>query len=260
MNSEVSTAPNQDVDAIARRARLVLLGCSAWLWVLVILPMVELGLGGVAGITSAVAFPACVVVGVWIDALARGRTRWAMRRGAEALLFAAAPLALVAALERPDLAEREVLGPLHVSLVVLAVAAYLASVAWLASTHAARRPAQAHPLPPSARIVEPAWPRAVRAMLLGLVTLGAIGLLAIAPLLDGVAARTARHGASAETAALLAGVLGMTLGVTTLGAVVAPALRARSASDRIPTRGRGLVSIALAVLSVAAWVWLHRAG
>jgi hypothetical protein len=221
--------------------------------------MLELGIGGLPRAFFAVLFPLTVVLGLALDELAHQRAEAWARRLAEAVLFGGAPLVIVASLAtRPELTNREVLGPPHVALLVLAAAAYLGANAQLGASHAPRRRAQAHPLPASARIAEPRWPRALRSALLGVAGTSAVALVALAPLATGHAARVARFGIEgAETAALLAGAIGTALGVLTLGAIVAPAMRARPAADQVPSRWRGGASLVLSLLAFAAWLWLE---
>ncbi len=246
-----------------RRARLWVAGTALWLWVLAtLLPMLELGIGGLMGGLFAVLLPVTVLVGLVLDEVAHHRAEAWARRLAEAVLLGGAPLAVVASLAtRGELTSREVLGPMHVALVVLAAAAYLAANAQLSASHTPRRRARAFPLPASARIAEPRWPRALRRALVGATAISAVALVAFAPLATGHATRVARYGLEgAETAALLASAIGTALGVVTLGAIVAPAMRARPTTDRVPARWRGGASIVLAILAFAAWLWLEARG
>ncbi|MBN8616422.1 MAG: hypothetical protein J0L92_37900, partial [Deltaproteobacteria bacterium] len=98
----------------------------------------------------------------------------------------------------------------------------------------------------------------VRALLLGTTALASIALVAVAPIWSGHAARLARYGIDgADTAALLGGVLGLASGIVVLGVIVAPALRARSGADRLPSRYGTLGWIAVAAFAaVLAGIWL----
>lgn len=244
-----------------RRAHVMVLGSALWIWLLAVaLPMLELGIGGWAGALTSLGFPLVVALGLGLDRMAFPRDTPSTRRLTEAVLFGIAPLFLVAALAaRTELVPREVLGTLHAALIAGASAAYLAAVAHLSTTHAHERRARPQPLPPSARIVEPRWPRALRGLLVGGTALAALALVAVAPLVTGHATRLARYGIDgAETAALLAAVLGLAAGIVALGAIVAPALRARSGADRLPSRLGPLGWIAVAIVATALWAWLER--
>lgn len=244
-----------------RRARTWVAGAALWLWVLAsLLPMLELGVGGLFRGSLALAFPAMVLLGLVLDELAHRRHGHG-RRISEAVLFGLAPLAVVASLAgRPELTSREVLGPSHVAFVVLAAATYLGTNAMLAASHLPRRRARAHPLPTSARIVERRWPRVLRWALIASVAFAGVAFVALAPLVTGQAGRAARYGVDgAETAALLASTVGTALGVVTLGWIVAPSMRARGAVDTVPSRWRGLAPLGIAALAFAAWAWLEAA-
>ncbi len=257
---EVEVVAARATPARRRRAHVVVLGTALWIWLLaVVLPMIELGVGGWGGALVALGFPIVIALGLGLDQAAFPRKTAFLRRVAEAALFGLAPLVLVAALaSRAELVSREVLGPLHAALLTGAAATYLAAVAHLSTTHAMQRQAAPQSLPPSARIVEPRWPRWIRALLVGTAALAAIALVAVAPLLSGHATRLARFGIDgAETAALLAGVLGLACGVITLGVMVAPSLRARSSVDRVPSRYGPLGWVVLALAFTLAWAWLE---
>jgi hypothetical protein len=221
--------------------------------------MLELGVGGLLQVLLLATFPIAVAVGLALDEVSSRRPDLCPRRLSEVVLLGGAPLAIVASLTtRADLTSREILGPMHVALVVVAAAAYLGACAQQSTSRSPRRLANAHPLPASARIVEPRWARAIRRGLVGAVGLGAIAFVALAPLATGHAARVSRFGADgAETAALLASALGTALGIVTLGAIVAPAMRARSAADRVPKRWGGSTSVIIAIVAFAAWLWLE---
>jgi hypothetical protein len=256
---ETETRAAKPPPRLRNRARVWVAGTALWLWVLAsLLPMLELGIGGLIQALFAVLFPLTVLLGLALDELAQRRSEPWARRLAETILLGGAPLVVVASLAtRTELTSREVLGPTHVALVVLAAAAYLGANAQLSASHAPRRRAQAHPLPPSARIAEPRWPRTLRLVLVATTATSAVALVAFAPLATGHAARVARYGLDgAEAAALLASAVGTALGVLILGAVVAPAMRARPAADRLPARWRGSASILVAVLAFAGWLWL----
>lgn len=245
-----------------RRALVVVVGSALWVWLLAaVLPMVELGLGGWLGVLRFLVFPAAFALGLALDEVAwrDRRARW--RRISEVALFGLAPFVLVAVLApHGELVSREVLGPLHAALLTGATVVYLVAVAHLATTHALSREARPEPLPPSARLVSPRWQTAVRRALVGATTVGAIALVGAAPLLSGHAHRVARFGIDgAESAALLASVIGLAGGVVALGVIVAPALRARTASDRTTSDWRAVGLVVLAAVALAAWGWLtHR--
>jgi len=247
--------------ALRGRARLVVAFVASWLWALALgLPALEVGFGGWARGALSLAFPLCVAVGLALDAWAFD-LRGAMPLGARAaqvILLALAPATLVGAVaSRAELTAREVLGPAHLGLLVLASGSYVATVAWLGAVRAERRTARSQPLSASSLAVEGAWPRRLRRSLVGAALLSAVGLVAVAPIWAGHAARVARHGLDgADTAALLATVVGLALSITVLGAILAPAMRARTAVV-VPSRWRGAVWIGLALTSVLAW-WLIR--
>lgn len=245
-----------------RRARTWVGGSALWLWILAdLLPMLELGVGGLFRGGLALALPATVLLGLGLDELAHRRKSEQGRRGSEAVLFGLAPLTVVASLaSRPELTSREVLGPSHVAFVVLAAATYLGANASLAASHLPRRRARAHRLPAAARIVETRWPRVLRWALIASVAIAGVAFVALAPLVTGHAGRAARYGIDgAETAALLASAVGTALGVVTLGWIVAPSMRARGAVDTVPSRWRGLAPLGIAALAFAAWAWLEAA-
>jgi len=243
------------------RARLAVAVLAAWLWALALgIPALEVGFGGWARGALSMAFPLSVGVGVALDAWSLGGARAAPLRpgAAQALLLVVSPAALAGALaSRSELTAREVLGPAHLVLLVLASGSYLAAVAWLGAVRAERRTARSQPLSPSSMAVDGAWQRWLRRSLVGATLLSAVGLVAVAPIWTGHAARVARHGIDgADTAALLATVVGLALAITVLGAILAPAMRVRTTAVG-PSRWRGAVWVGLALMSVLAW-WLIK--
>lgn len=261
MEHETVEAP--PARALRARARLVVALVAAWLWALSVgLPAVEVGLGGWARGALALVFPLVVAAALVLEVLpvedvSRGPT--STGRVVEVLLFALAPASLAGALaSRSELTAREVMGPLHLTLLVVASASYLAAVGWLSSVRADRRTGRAQPLPPSSLASDAGWARAVRVALVSLAVLASIALVAVAPVWTGHAARTSRFGLDgADTAALLATVVGLALAVAALGGVVAPALRAPASAPALP-RSRGLAWIGLALASLLAWWLLER--
>lgn len=226
-------------------------GAAAWLWVLaVLLPIAELGFGGTVGAVLAASFPVCVAMALLAERL---EARQAIVQGA---LLVLAPLGLVASLAHHEaLASREVLGAVHASLLLVAAGVYVASIGHAASARVPRRAARSQALPPSSRLSLPSWPRRVRGVLVGLAALGSVALVAIVPLMTGHAARVERHGfEGADSALLLAGAVGVALGVMVLGGIVGPALRARNVDTR--SRWRGLLWLGVALSAAAAWAWL----
>ncbi len=245
------------------RARLAVAVLAAWLWALALgLPALEVGFGGWARGALSLAFPLCVGLGLALEAssLAAAGAPPLAARAAQALLLVIAPAALAGALaSRSELTAREVLGPAHLGLLVLASGSYVAGVAWLDAARAERRTVRSQPLSPSSMASEAAWPRWLRRALLGAALLWSVGLVAVAPIWTGHAARVARHGIEgADTAALLATVVGLALTITVLGAILAPAMRVRTTAV-VPSRWRGAVWVGLALTSVLAWWLIERA-
>lgn len=255
-----SSDPPQRSDDVVPRAPTVVALTAGWVWSLVALfPSFELGIGSPLAAGLAVGFPLVVAVALGLDVLGGpGRAR----RASSFLMLGVAPVALVGPLAvRSDLVAADVLGPLHLTAMALAAGSYLGAAAWLAHAHEPRRSARAQALPPSSLVRPAAWPRMVRAALIALTSLGALALVTVAPGWGGQVLRVARHGEEgAESAAALATVVGLVVGVTVLGAAVAPALRARQASGpTLPARARTPVWLGLAILSLATWWLLVRA-
>ena len=253
---------------LSARARAFVLGAAGWLWLLAtLLPMLELGVGGRSGVLGALVFPATVRLGLALEVLAHGRSALRLRRLSDAVLLGVAPLGLVGSLSiRPELTGRDVLGPPHVALMIVATAFYLGSCAHLSALRATPRRARAQPLPPSARILEPRWPQLLRAALLAAISIGAVALVGVIPIAGGHALRVAHHGADgAETAALLAGAIATALGVVLLGAIVGPAMRARPPDAAAPSLRRRreawaqLRRTVVALLALGLWIWLASA-
>lgn len=234
---------------------------ALWLWALAVaLPALEIGVGGWLGGLRALSFPLLVTLGVLVER--RGGASALARGGADASLFVLAPLSLVGALAAANEAlARDVIGGLHASLVVVAAGSYLAAITRLRRERTPIRGARASASPVLARARPPAWSSRLRHVLVALVTLGAIGLVAIAPLSSGYAERVRRFGPEGgDVAALLAGAVGLVAALLVVGAVLVPTLRAPTSAERLPpSRVRWLALLLVAFACLAARLWLLRA-
>ncbi len=232
--------------------RVGLLGLNAWVVILVVPSLHHAGfepraLGGLLPVTLALLPLALLALGLsWLRA-ETPRARWA-------LLALFPPSLGVAVAIRPSLVEREVFDPVTIGLGALSLAAYA-----VAAARACARPEETMPTTiRHARSREPvAEPRTrtlVRRAVLGLTTLGGLGLVAVVPIWTGRAERAERWGEGADDGTVLTIVVGTLAASFAIGAIVGPGLRARRRATRAKGRGRR-IAVALGVAAIAGVGW-----
>jgi uncharacterized membrane protein YhdT len=218
-------APRWYIDlSEGRRAfALSLLGLETWVLVAV-LPRLEHGLGP-GWLDGAAALLPLGMLAVGVTPAPR------IARSARATaLILGFPLALAASIAaRPDLVERDALGPVAVGLVVLSLAAFLALSLSVVGTPESLRPSSSQPLPPEVH-QKPSGPFRFGRLVLGLAAVGSLGLLALS-FWGGRADVALRFGEAADDVGALSVVLAGLLSAVAIGAVIGPGLRARKRTD-----------------------------
>jgi|GEM_PF-3270203 len=251
-------APSVDASAVrlTREAgagvdlpRVALLGLNLWA-VMLAIPMLY-----APGSSGAVRF---VWLGAPLVVLAAGTL--ALRRLHESamwLLIAVFPAVVAAVIAgRPELSGLDAFPPIGLALGAVSLAAFGGAAAAAvarprATRQTTRQPLAAPPDPPPG-----AAKRAIaRWLLLGAGALGALALVAIAPVLGGRSGAERAWGDAAAEGALLAVVAGSALGTVVLSVFIGPALRAsRPRTTPKPSLRRVLLALVVVASGVVAYV------
>lgn len=221
-------------------------------WVLAVLPLAPLALGALALGSPTNHWPPRVLAAAQSGPRGRASADNAAlgRMVATGALLFGFPVALATVLAtRTDLADREAWGALGLSAVAGSTLAYGALAAEACSRPLGLRVSSATSLSvlgahePSART----W---LRRGVLGMATLGAIGIAIVAPALGSRASLLQAWGEAADEATVLASIVGAAAGAFSLAVVLGPRLRAPRPGERLgPAVVR--VSFALTIACVA---------
>jgi hypothetical protein len=242
-----TTGADVATGAWAAAARVVVLGLNAWA-TLLFLPAV---LGGLISPFRA-AWLVLPLVPLLLGALvldaARGAARWVLL-GA----FPAVSAGVLAGL--PSIARQGPQGVLATSVGVLSLVAFGAVAAHAVSRPDGTRAAQLRPLGSVSPIEEHAGRRRLRRTVLVIASLGALGLVLVAPMIGGRAAYAA-WGEAATEALVLTTVVATALATAVATLFVGPALRATREPPPTWRRVRRRVVALVATFAVGLAVYL----